>query len=103
MHYCIHIRFPKKFDALLHSHQIDSRGGEDNQPPPSHAWSGLLVANMFQDGLKEQITKAVILATGEAILFFGRQSSKERPPYTSKRDVGFSLTGLINWLGEQHK
>ena len=46
-------------------------GGGD-QPPPSHAWSGLLIVDMLQEGLKEQITKAVILAPGEAILFFGQ-------------------------------
>ena len=45
-------------------------GGGD-QPPPSHAWSGLLIADMFQEGLKEQITKAVVLAPGEAVLIFG--------------------------------
>ena len=46
-------------------------GGGD-QPPPSHAWSGVLIADMFQDGLEEQITEAVVLAPGEAILFFGQ-------------------------------
>ena len=45
--------------------------GGGNQPPPSHAWSGLLIADIFQDGLKEQIIEAVVLAPGEAILFFG--------------------------------
>ena len=28
-------------------HQSDSRGGGGDQPPPSHAWSGSLIANMF--------------------------------------------------------
>ena len=45
-------------------------GGGD-QPPPSHTWSGLLIVDMFQEGLEEQITEAVVLASGEAILFFG--------------------------------
>ena len=45
-------------------------GGGD-KPPPSHAWSGLLIVDMFQEGLEEQITKAVVLAPGEAILIFG--------------------------------
>ena len=64
---------------------------------PFHAWSGLLITNMFQYGLKERITEAEVLAPGEAILFFGRWSCKEGFPYTSARDVGFSLTGTINW------
>ena len=54
---------------------------------------------MIQDGLEEQIIKAVTLAPGEAILSYGRQSCKERLPYTSARDVGFHLTGPINWAG----
>ena len=57
MHYCIHIRV--------------TLGEGRNQPPPSHAWSGSLIADMFQEGLEEQITKAVVLGPGEAILFFG--------------------------------
>ena len=86
MHYCVHIR-------------VTLGEGSGDQPPPSHAWSGLLIADMFQDGLQEWITKAVVLAAGEAILFFERWLHKEGLPYTSARDVGFSLTGLINWAG----
>ena len=52
--------------------QSDSRGGGGNQPPPSHACRGLLFADMFQDGPKELITEAVVLAPVEAILFFGK-------------------------------
>ena len=58
MHYCIHIRV------------TFGEGGSD-QPPPSHSWSGSLILDMFQEGLEEQITEAVVLAPGEAILFFG--------------------------------
>ena len=46
--------------------------GGGNQPPPSHAWSGLLIVDMFQEGLKEQITKAGMLGPREAILFIGQ-------------------------------
>ena len=66
MCYCIHIRVTL------------GEGGGD-QPPPPHAWSGLLIADMFQEGLEQQITKAVVLAPGEAILFFGRQSLNDSP------------------------
>ena len=45
-------------------------GGGD-QLPPSHAWSGLLIVDMFQEGLEEWITKGAVLAQGEAVLFFG--------------------------------
>ena len=54
---------------------------------------------MFQDGLKEQITEAVVLVLREAILFFGRRSQKEGLPYTNARDIEFSLTGPNNWAG----
>ena len=45
--------------------------GEGDQPPPFHAWSGSLIVDMFQEGLEEWITKTVVLAPSEAILFFG--------------------------------
>ena len=43
----------RQLDALLHSHQSDSRAGGGDQPPHSHAWGGLQIADMFQDGLEE--------------------------------------------------
>ena len=83
--YCIHIKV--------------TLGEEGHQSPASHRQSGTLIADMFQDGLKEMITKAVVLALGEAILFLGRQSCKEGSCYTSSSDIGFSLTGPVNWAG----
>ena len=81
-------------DMLLHLCQNDSGG---NKPLSFHAWSGSLIANIFQAGLKEQITEAVVLSPGEATLFFERWSCQEGLPYTSARDIGFSWTGPINW------
>ena len=52
---------------------------------------------MFQDGLEEWIAEAVVLATGETILFFGQQSLKEGLPLGDARDVGFHLGGPVNW------
>ena len=88
---------PRQLDTLLCSHQSDSRGEGGDQPPPSHAWSRSLIADMFQEDHKEWITKALALASGEAILFFGRWSCKEGLSYTSARDVGFILTDAVNW------
>ena len=85
-HYCIHMRVT-----------LGEEGGD--QPPPFHAWSGLLITDMFQEGLKEQITEAVILAPGKAILFFGRWLCREGLPFGSARDIRFSLTGPVNWAG----
>ena len=50
----------RKSDTLLCSHQSDYREGGDH-PLPSDAWSGLLIAEMFQDGLEEWIMEAVVL------------------------------------------
>ena len=83
--YCIHVRLT-----------LGERWG--NHPPPSHAWSGSLIGDTFLGGLEEQITKAVVLAPGEAILFFGCQSLKEGIPLRNARNVGFSLTGPVNWV-----
>ena len=71
----------------------------DNQPPPSHAWSSLLIVVMLQEGLKEQITEAVVLDPGEVILFFGLWSCQEGLPLGSARDEEFSLMSLTSWAG----
>ena len=75
--------------------------GGGNQPPPSHAWTSLLIANIFQDGLEEWITDAVILAPREVILFFRWQSFKEGLCLGDTRDIGFCLGGPVNWTGRE--
>ena len=82
---------------LLYPCQSDFRGRGSNQHPSSHAWSGSLIADMFQEGLEEWIIKAVVPASGEAILFFGQQSLKEGLSLGNTRDVRFSFIGPINW------
>ena len=64
-----------------------------------HVWNGSLIADMFQEGLEEQITKAVVLATWVAILFFMQWSCKGGLPFGNARDVGFSLdrTHQMSW------
>ena len=46
--------------------------GRGDQPPPPDVWTGSLVADIFQEGLEESKTEAVVLASGEATLFSGR-------------------------------
>ena len=36
MHYCVHVR-------------VTLQEGKGDQPPPSHAWSGLLIADILQE------------------------------------------------------
>ena len=50
--------------------------GGGAQPPPPHAWTGLLIADMFQDGLEEQITDAVVLAPKRQSYFLDDDGSK---------------------------
>ena len=73
--------------------------GGGNEPPPSHAWRSSLLVDMFQGGLEEQITEAVVLTSGEAVLFSGWWLCKEWLPLGSTRDIGLSLTGPISWAG----
>ena len=56
---------------------------------------------MFQDDLEEQITEAVVLTPGEAILFSGWWLLKEGLPLVDVRDVGFCLGILINLVGRE--
>ena len=55
-------------------------GGGD-QPPPFHAWSGSLIADMFQESLEEWITEAVILAQGRQSYSLDDYHSKKGPPW----------------------
>ena len=65
------------------------------------AWTGSLIADIFQEGLEERITEAVVLAPEETILFFGRQSLKEGLPHRKARDVAFRKVGPVIWAGRQ--
>ena len=74
--------------------------GGGNQPPPSHAWGGCLITDKFQEAWPEyQITKAVVLSPGEAILFFSKCSRNEGLPYYRARNVDFGLGGPFSWAG----
>ena len=60
-----------------------------------------VIVNMLQDGLEEWITEAVVLAPGEAILFFRWWLLKEGLPLGDARDVGFHVPGPVNWAGRE--
>ena len=77
MCYCVHIR-------------VSLGEGRGDSLPPPHTWTDSLIAYIFQECLEERITKAVVLALGEGILFFGRQSLKEGLFHRKARDVTFS-------------
>ena len=72
--------------------------GRGDQPPPSHAWGRSLIDDILQEACpRDQITKAVVLVLGEAILFFRRCLLKEGLLYHNTQDVELSLRGPVNW------
>ena len=74
---------------------------EGNQPPPPHASGGSFIVDILQEVWPEaQITKAVVLSSGEAILFFSRHSRNEAFPCSQARDVKFGSEGPFNWAGK---
>ena len=84
--YCLHVRVTL---------------GEEigDQPPPSHTWNGLLIANILQEACqRDHITEAVILAPGEAILFFRRCSQNGGLLYCDTQDIEHGLMGSITWV-----
>ena len=86
-HYCIQVRV-----------KLGNEGG--HQPPPSHVWGGCLITNIFPEAWpEEQITKAIVLSLGEALLFFGRNSKNEGLSYCRATNVEFGLGGPFNWAG----
>ena len=75
-------------------------GGRGNQPPPSHIWSGSLITDMLQEACPgDPITEAVVLAPGEAILFFGKCLHKEGVLYRKAKNIKLGLMGPVNWAG----
>ena len=87
MCYCIHVR-------------VSLREGRDNQPPTflcmewiSNCW------HITKSCPRDLITEAVVLALGEAILFFGSCSCYESLLYRNAQDIEFSLRGHVTWAG----
>ena len=66
MFYCSHVRV--------------TLGEGGNCPPPSHAWSGLLIADVFHDDHQEWITEAVVLAQGRPSCSLEEDGAKKGSP-----------------------
>ena len=80
----------------IHIRWLFRMGGVIN--PLSHAWSGLLIADILQEACpKDQITKALVLSPREAILFFGRSSCNERFLYWKAKVTELGLGGSFKW------
>ena len=87
MHYCIQVG-------------VTLGEGRGDQLPPLQAWNGLLITNILQETCpRDCITESVVLALGEAILFFGRHSCNEGLLYCDAQDIEHGLMGSITWTG----
>ena len=75
---------------------------EDGGATPTcpHAWQVPVVEDMLWDG-KTCLTKAVVMSSGWAILFYGRQSLREGLSLGEAKDAMFMLSGAISWVGQQ--
>ena len=73
--------------------------GRGDQPPPPHAWTGSLIAEIFQECLEERITKAMVLSPGEEILIILWEIISQRgaPSWKSKRCC--TQCGISSYLG----
>ena len=69
-------------------------------PPPQHAWQAPVVEDMLQDS-KSGLTEVVVMGPGQAILFYGRQSSGEGLSLGKACNAMFTLSGIISWVGKQ--
>ena len=59
-----------------------------------------MITNILKEAWPEdQITEAVVLSPGEAILFFGRCSRNEELTYHRARNIEFGLGGPFYWAG----
>ena len=68
-------------------------------PLPSHSWTAPLVEDMLHDA-RTGLTKAVVMGSGRAVLFYGRCSMGEGLTMDKARDVTFLLTGAGTWVGK---
>ena len=67
-------------------------------PPLSHAWTVPLVEDMLHYA-RTDLTKAMVMGPGRAVLFYGRQSLGEGQSLGKSRDAAFMLTGAGTWVG----
>ena len=68
-------------------------------PPPSHAWMAPVVEDMLREA-RAELTEAVVIGPGRAILFYGRHSMGEGLKADEAKDAAFLLTGAGMWVGK---
>ena len=68
-------------------------------PPPSHSWMAPLMEDMLHDA-RTQLTEAVVIGPGRAVLFYGRCLMGEGLTVDEARDATFLLTGAGMGVGK---
>ena len=68
-------------------------------PPLSHSWMAPLMEDMLCDA-RTGLTKAVVIAPGRAVLFYGRLSMGEGLTVDKARDAIFLFTQAGMWVGK---
>ena len=87
----------RQLDAFLHSCQSDSRGGR-RWPTSTFPCMEWIVGSWHVPGWSQRMNhQSCGHGTRGGNLVFGRWSHKQGLSYTSARDIGFSLTGPVNW------
>ena len=66
-------------------------------PLPEYVWMGSILTDLFNNN--EDLTEAVVLALGQAVLFFGKWSQGEGLIYDEAQDAAFWLSGDLMWIG----
>ena len=79
--------------------QVTSTKDGGTTPPPPHTLQVPVMVDMLQDG-KSGLTEAVVMAPGQAILFYGRQPLGGLS-LGKVWDATFMLSGVISWVGRQ--
>ena len=80
--------------------QVTSTKDGGTTLPPPYAWQVPMVEDMLWDG-KSGLMEAVVTGSGQAILFYVRQSLGEGLSLRKVWDAMFMLLGAISWVGKQ--
>ena len=69
------------------------------EPLPPHTWIVPVVEDMLWHS-RTDLTEALVIGLGRAVLFYGRWSLGEGLSLGEARDVAFTLTGAGTWVGK---
>ena len=80
--------------------QVISTEDDKAIPLPSHTWQVPIVKDMALEG-RTGLTEAIVTGPRWTVLFYGQQSLGEGLSLGEARDITFTLSGVIAWVGKQ--